>query len=57
MRNVSKEQMVGFTEKAKHGEQEAEPGFLEGLKLMLSHAVFVRDFWNHHLLRSYCYRI
>ena len=36
MRNVSKEQMVGFTEKAKHGEQEEEPGFLEGLKLMIS---------------------
>lgn len=36
MRNVAAEQMVGFTEHAKHAEPEAEPGFLEGLKLMLS---------------------
>jgi ATP:ADP antiporter, AAA family len=36
MRSVPKEQMVGFTEKGHKHQEEVEPGFLEGLKLMLS---------------------
>lgn len=36
MRNVPKDQMVGFSEKGHKHQEEVEPGFLEGLKLMLS---------------------
>jgi ATP:ADP antiporter, AAA family len=35
MKNVPKEQMVGFTEKG-HEQADAEPGLFEGLRLMLS---------------------
>jgi AAA family ATP:ADP antiporter len=36
MRSVPKEQMQGFTEKGHKHQEEVEPGFLEGLKLMFS---------------------
>lgn len=36
MSNVPKEQMVGFAEKGHKHQEEVEPGFLEGLKLMFS---------------------
>lgn len=44
MTNVPKEQMQGFAEKGHKHQEEVEPGFLEGLKLMLSQPYLIGIF-------------